>query len=243
MSKRKQHNVKKQIAIVTAIYLILMIALVLVRFPVTVNQIVVNYRSEQVSPALNENGDQILNGFGEPVTLDLQVYYDQGKGYQYEKKGSPVINQMNAALPEEGKALFHVCMDGKQEQLYNLNTLDVGMKKLRIDTLQQPGEILISSVQFLKDGKVEAEWTAKELFENSTLSPDLNEEQTALTEEGLLVVSNGNDGFLEIETGFGTEYHHLFYRFGIVNILLMLFYTAIYCFYLFRHQISAWIRR
>lgn len=243
MSEKRRRSPKRQAAIITAVYVILMAALVLVRFPATVNEIAVRYKSENVSPALDQNGNEILNQFGEPVTLDLQIHYDQGKGYQYEKKGNTVINQMNAGLPEDGTALFHVCMDGKQEQLYNLNTLDVGMKKLRIDLLNQPGSVLISSVEFLKDGQVKAEWTAQELMKNSSFSGDVDEEKTGLTDGGLLVVSKGSDAFLEIETGFGTQYHHLFYRFGLVNILLMLFYTAAYAFYLFRHQISAWIRR
>lgn len=220
--KQKQKNQKKRLIIATVIYLILMLSLILLRFPVTVDHVVAYYQGDLAQAQNPDTGLPIVDLEGHPVTNQVAFNYDQGKGYQYEQKNKIVDNEILGDISASGEIDFQIYQDGDMSLPTNLNTLNAKMKSFRFTV--RNSEVVLKALSFQKGDKVQFVLSGEELLRYAEASGDLAVRET----ENGVMLSSAFEGYLDLSTASGGIYHKLFHRFSIVNIILMVIFTVIY---------------
>lgn len=217
MSKTKTAHSGRMKIISTIVYLVLVAALIWIRFPVTIDRIAIDYTGElTISQAQDTHGNFIIE--------DLSLLYDQGDGYVYEGKVNgkkQTVTNSIQAVQQDDHALLMVYQDGDPTLLTKLNSL-IGLKQLRLNLPQEP--IQLNEIQFYYGNRLVRTISSQEIQEQ--FIP--HNAELILDGGNLMVEPTGEDAYLEIDAGFGSWFYHLTHTFSFANIAMILVFTILY---------------
>ena len=217
---------KKKNIIYTTLFVLIVILLLIIRFPKTVDTIKLDYNSENLNFVVQENVQ---------TTNDLKISYDQGKGYSYYNK-TKKIDVFNDMLPKSATnetALFEVYERGNKQYTTNLNTINIGLKKLKLTIPNIDGNFELSKISFFNGAKEVASISAKDL--QGIVTP--TNTKMELDGDILKFTDIKQDAYIEINTSFNSIYHKELSHFGIPNVFLILIVVIIYFFVCHRNKL------
>lgn len=217
---------KKKSIIYTIIFILVLILLVFIKFPKTVDNIKLNYKTENINIVVEEKIE---------TTKDFKLSYDQGKGYLYynKTKKTDVFNDIFPSSATKETAIFDIYERGNKQYSTNLNTINVGLKKLKLTIPNIDGNFELSNITFFNGAKEVAVIDAKELSKIATPSNTKME----LSDNSLKFTDIKDNASIEIKTSFNSIYHKKLSSFGIPNIFLIILVSLIYVFVCHRNKI------
>lgn len=216
----------KKIIIYTIIYILLITLFIIIRFPKTVDIIKLNYSDENLNFIQEE---QIQ------TTHDLKLSYDNGKGFSYfdKTKNTDILNDILPLSATTKTAIFEIYERGNKVYKTNLNTIDIGLKKLKLTLPNIDGNFEISSIVFFNGAKEVSSINAQQL--SQMITP--KNANMKLKGDVLRFTDIKEDSFIEINTSYNSPYNKALSHFGIPNIFLILLITIIYVFMGYRYKI------
>ena len=209
--QKKKSGLKKKLllAVVTVVYAVWVIALIIVRLPVSTDSISVSFVSDAV------------------VTQeDLQLVYDNGKGFvmpYVDDKGTAVGGTLiNAELSEDGTLAVK---DGKLS--FSFSTNQTNAQNLRFTVPQ--GELIIKEISFSLKGKEVFSYTSEQIYKyfeanDNVKSVTLSDEGVVITAKSKGAYISGNDEFIK---QFKDDTHKLYAQSIIMIIILTIAYAGV----------------
>ena len=219
MAKTKQSHPLRLKIISTAVYVLLMAALILIRFPITIDQALLRYTGAELPVS------EVQDTHGNPVLPDLSLMYDAGDGYVYEGKVSgktQTVTNSIRAVQQGDAALFTIYQDGDPTLITNLNSL-VGLRSLRLN-LPADQSITLQALEFYHGDQLVRTISPEDFGTQFTI----HDAEFIQDGENLIVSPTGEDPYLEVDASSGSWFHKLTHSFSFANVAMMVIFTVIY---------------